>query len=193
MLIVPRPNRHRFLYFVRHGQYQRTAAHPDGTLTELGRFQASALGAALRDVPVDTIWSSTMYRAEETAQIMVDRYFRNLTVSRSNLLREKLFPCDREYWATAPPDKRAPEDRLDRIAERWLRRSNRERHEVVVCHGNVIRAVVTRALGSEIGNWVRMGSFNCGLTRIACWGDGRVSVLSYNETGHLPPNCVTVG
>ncbi len=192
MHYIRRPNRHRFLYFVRHGQYVRTAEHADGTLTELGRRQAEALAVRLQDLGLDTIWSSTMYRAEETAEIIAARHFPHLQVQRSTLLREKMFPCD-EHWDSALPAHRAPDDRLDRIEQRWLKPSNRERHEMVVCHGNVIRAVVTRILGNDISNWIRFGTHHCGLTRVVCWDDGRRSVMSYNDTSYLPDEYITAG
>jgi broad specificity phosphatase PhoE len=185
------PNRHRYLYFVRHGQYVRTPAHRDGELTDLGVRQAERVADRLASLPLDAIWSSTMYRAEETAEVIADLHFPHLEVRRSTLLREKLFPCDRQLWRDAPARFRAPEDRLERIASRWLRRSNRERHELIVCHGNVIRAIVTHILGVDVDAWIRMGTANCGLTRIACRDDGRRMMLSYNETAYLPRDFVT--
>ena len=192
MHYIQRPNRHRFLYLIRHGQYVRTEEHPDGTLTELGRRQAALLAERIQDLAVDTIWSSTMYRAQETAQIIVDQHFPHLEVQRSTLLREKLFPTEDERWDNASARHRAPEDRLQRISSRWLRRSNQERHELLVCHGNVIRAIVTRVLGAETGRWLNLGTHHCGLTRIGCWDDGRVSVITYNDISYLPDEYVSV-
>lgn len=191
MNFINRPNRHRFLYLVRHGQYVRTPEHPDGTLTELGRRQARALGERFQTLPLDTIWSSTMYRAEETARIVADQHFPKLELQRSTLLREKIFPCDRESWHNASERFRAPEDRIERIGERWLRRSNRERHEMLVCHGNLIRALVTHILGNDVQRWIRLGTVHCGVTRIVCWDDGRISVISYNESSFLPDDHIT--
>jgi len=189
---IKRPNRHRFLYFVRHGQYERSPEHPDGTLTELGRLQAETLATRIQDLPLDAIWASTMYRAQETAQIIADRHFPHLEVQRSVLLREKAFPCEHDAWVKALSRHRAPEDRLERIAARWFRRSNRERHELVVCHGNLIRAVVTRVLGSDVNSWLRMSTHHCGLTRVTCWDDGRVSLVTYNDVSYLPDEYISV-
>lgn len=186
-----RPNRHRFLYFVRHGQYERTPEHPDGTLTELGRRQAGHLATRLADAPFDAIWSSTMYRAWETARTIADQQFPHLEVQRSTLLREKVFPNER-LWDAARPQSRAPADRLDRIAARWLRPSNRERHELIVCHGNLIRALVTHILGISIELWPQLGTNNCGLTRVVCHADGRVRLLSYNEFSYQPDEYFSV-
>lgn len=186
-----RPNRHRFIYLVRHGQYVRTERHPHGELTELGRRQAAHLAERLADTPFDAIWSSTMSRAEETAQIIADAHVPHLEVNRSTLLREKIFPCDR-LWEKARPQSRAPADRLDRIEARWLKRSSQERHELIVCHGNLIRAIVTRVLGLEIEKWPTLGTNNCGLTRIVCRDDGNNRLLSYNEFSYLPDEYYSV-
>ena len=191
MHFVRRPNRHRFLYLVRHGQYERTPSLPHGRLTELGRRQAEHIADRLQTVPFDSVWSSTMSRAEETATVIRDRHFPHLPLQRSLLLREKAFPCDHAYYENARPGFRAPDDRVQRIAARWLRPSNRERHELIVAHGNVIRVILMHVLQNDLDHWINVGTFNCGLTRIVCRDDGRVVLWSHNETSHLPDEYIT--
>jgi len=62
---------------------------------------------------------------------------------------------------------------------------------VVVCHGNLIRYFVCRALKVPIVRWTRMNSSHCALTRILIRDTGAIRVVSYNETAHLPPKLVT--
>ncbi len=64
----------KFIYFVRHGQ---SAANllpvfqgPDDPLTDLGRTQAELVGSYLRTVEPGVILTSTMPRAQETAEII---------------------------------------------------------------------------------------------------------------------------
>jgi broad specificity phosphatase PhoE len=65
------------------------------------------------------------------------------------------------------------------------------RYEVVVCHGNIIRYFVCRALQAPPEAWINTDINNCGLCEIVVKADGRVMLLSHNDTGHLPPNMRT--
>ena len=48
-------------------------------------------------------------------------------------------------------------ERLDRLFDKLFIASRaRETHEIIVCHGNVIRYFVTRALGVDANAWVNM-------------------------------------
>jgi broad specificity phosphatase PhoE len=40
-------------------------------------------------------------------------------------------------------------------------------YDVVVCHGNVIRYFVCRALQLPPEGWLKLATFNCGLTHLA--------------------------
>jgi probable phosphoglycerate mutase len=60
-------------YLIRHGQTdwnigRRIQGETDVSLNGLGRLQAEAAGKAMREIPVDVIYSSDLSRALETAQ-----------------------------------------------------------------------------------------------------------------------------
>jgi probable phosphoglycerate mutase len=64
------------LYLLRHGESEANVAHIfggraiDPALTAVGRGQARLQGMALRDVPFQAIYASTLRRAQETAVIV---------------------------------------------------------------------------------------------------------------------------
>jgi broad specificity phosphatase PhoE len=64
-------------------------------------------------------------------------------------------------------------------------------HEVVVCHGNVIRFCVCRALQVDPQAWLRLSVYNCGITTVRIASHGGVSVSQLGDTGHLPAAMVT--
>ena len=66
-----------------------------------------------------------------------------------------------------------------------------DRHDLVVCHGNVIRWFVTRALAVDPHAWLGMSIANCSLTVITVQADGAMKVLSFSDAGHIPPNLET--
>ena len=80
---------------------------------------------------------------------------------------------------------------IDSIVERHFRRARSTRHELLVCHGNLIRALVSRALGVKLATWLAMDIHHCGITRIAVQHDGSTRLVAFNDTGHLPVELIT--
>jgi serine/threonine-protein phosphatase PGAM5 len=63
-----------------------------------------------------------------------------------------------------------------------------DRRDVLVCHGNVIRWIVTRALGADRLHWLRMDIANASITVIAIRADGSVKLATFSDTGHMQPD-----
>ena len=74
----------RTLVFLRHGQYD---AESRGELTALGREQARVTASYLEAFRFDLVWSSTLPRARETADI-VATHLGGMRVRHTALLRE---------------------------------------------------------------------------------------------------------
>ncbi len=66
-----------------------------------------------------------------------------------------------------------------------------DRHEVIVCHGNLIRYFVCRTLQVTLDAWVNMDTHNCGMSTIQIQPDGECLLLSFNDVGHLPAHLLT--
>jgi serine/threonine-protein phosphatase PGAM5 len=180
----------RTLLLVRHGQY---AVSDGGRLTDLGRQQARVTGEWLAS-QIDakftlSLWSSTLPRARETAAI-VSESLAAPALRSVGVLREGIYSKIRGYELT--PEERAEDRaRADLAYAKFFRTSRAERTDVLVCHGNLIRYLLCRAIDVPPSRWVRMISNHCSVTRILVRGAGTVRVVSYNETAHLPPNLVT--
>jgi serine/threonine-protein phosphatase PGAM5 len=178
----------RSLVLVRHGQYDPESG---GSLTPLGREQAALTSAwlASRHPKVDAIWTSTLPRARETAEI-VRRPYPKVRVREAAVLREGLYSKVRGYDVSAE-ERASDRTRADRAWLRFFRVSRMDRLELVVCHGNLIRYLVCRALDVPTLRWTRMNSHHCAITTILVRDTKAVRVVSYNETAHLPVSCVT--
>ena len=59
---------------------------------------------------------------------------------------------------------------------------------MIVCHGNVIRYFVCRAIGLDPLRWLDMMIANCSLSVIQVRPDGRTVLVSFDDVGHLPPD-----
>lgn len=65
-------------------------------------------------------------------------------------------------------------------------------YQVVVCHANLIRFFLCRAMGIEpAGRWGHFEINHCGVSRVDVSEHRPLKILSVNETGHLPPSLIT--
>jgi serine/threonine-protein phosphatase PGAM5 len=188
----PSPRGLRTIILVRHGVYDETDprdAEVGKALLPEGREQARLTGERLAGWParIDALRASTMTRARETAEIIGAAL--------------KLAPVpDRELRECEPPgygrmdmagvtagSKDSCAARIDGDFARYFRPSpDRDSTEVLVCHGNVIRWLVCRAMGADPKLWLSMSPANCSLTVIQVRADGTCKITAMGDRGHLP-------
>lgn len=187
----------RHLYLLRHGQYiSEGDPETDGTLTERGRAQALAAARCLAELPISTIYHSSMRRAVETAAVVAP-LLPAAAVRSSDLLREcmpaqpaldTLSPATRILFERIPPESfthGAAQAEQAFASFALPAPAGADLYELIVSHGNLIRYFVCRALGAPPALWVRTDIHNCGFSQIEIASDGRVLLRSHNESGHL--------
>ena len=106
------------LHLIRHGHYH--TGHDDplyGHLTDLGRQQASTLATAFDGFGAHTLWSSTMPRADETADIIAGS-MPGSRRKRSRLMCE-LIPAVPDYELSKLPGLEKRDARTRRPISRW--------------------------------------------------------------------------
>ena len=188
----------RTLYLVRHGNYDwEDERDPDvgKALVPLGVAQARLVATRLRMLPVRMtgLYSSTMTRARQTAQV-VHEDFPELEWIRSRRIRECTPPTWRKDIASkhdAEELKECSRILQEAFDEFFVPSPAGDRHDIVVCHGNVIRYFVTRALGVDPEAWLGMSVGNCSLTVIRVNPDASMKLLMIGDVGHIPPNLQT--
>ncbi len=177
----------RRLLLIRHGQYDE---REEGTkdLTALGRAQAKRIGKALVNDRIDAVFASTMLRARTTAALIAED--RKLMVHSTPLLCECI-PTKIGFYI--PPRTIAEgKKQADRAFARFFKKTKTTRTELIVCHGNIIRYFVARALGVPGTTWRKMAIFHASITEIRIHSDGRAVLFSYNDVAHLPPRLRTM-
>ena len=186
------------IVLVRHGNYTPDPAIDEKIgppLSPIGVAQARLAGARLRgELPQPgTLYVSPMQRARDTAAAIGAEF-----PGRAFEVVDDLAEC-------TPPTRRAdimakekPEDlaackaRLDRVFGTYFKPAQGSpRADLFVCHGNVIRYLVTRALGVDTEAWLEMSVGNASITRIRVEADGRFKVIEVGDVGHVPPNLRT--
>uniref|UniRef100_K3WI23 Serine/threonine-protein phosphatase PGAM5, mitochondrial n=1 Tax=Globisporangium ultimum (strain ATCC 200006 / CBS 805.95 / DAOM BR144) TaxID=431595 RepID=K3WI23_GLOUD len=216
--LYPRPPKTKHLILVRHGHYinahARYVSDSDQVLSQMGRQQAEFTGKYLEQLysrsPTRhdmTIYHSDMTRAVETAT-SISKDFGNCTLTSTRLLREGWpgRPYSSHQAASSQHEATNPEmDRID--AERmelafqtiFTPKSADEEdddeaysYQVIVCHANLIRFFLCRAMGIDpVGRWGHFEINHCGVTRIDVCENRPLKIISVNETGHLPHSLIT--
>jgi serine/threonine-protein phosphatase PGAM5 len=180
----------RYLALVRHGQYERKGGRPTEHLTPLGVKQAQLTAQRLRSLPITAIHYSSLPRAVETAEIIAQA-FPDVPFHKTRLLWE-CFPClpsNLSEFAPKIPAEKLAEYRAqaESAFDRYFKRARgKDKYEILVCHGNIIRYFVCRVLQVPPEAWLNMDSDKCGISEVKIGSDGRMWLLSYNDIGHLP-------
>lgn len=187
----------RTIVLVRHGNYVEDPAADARLgpgLSPIGVAQAHLAGARLAGMPrFDALYASPMQRARDTAAVIgMDLPGRHFTVVDD--LAECTPPTRRAEITKdeAPADLTACKARLDRMFATYFKpASGAGRTELFVCHGNVIRYLVARALGVDTTAWLEMSVGHASITTIRVEVDGRFKVIAVGDVGHIPPNLRT--
>ena len=195
---TPQSNAARTIILVRHGNYVEDPSVDPKVgphLSPIGVALAYLVAARLAGLPghFDAMFVSPMNRARDTAAAIA----RSFPGSHFQVVDDlaECTPPTRRVEVTAhekPADMAACAARLDRVFTTYFRPAvGHEQTDLMVCHGNVIRYLVTRTLGVDTKAWLEMSVGNASITRIRVQADGRFKVLSVGDVGHIPPNLRT--
>uniref|UniRef100_UPI0037E7C36E serine/threonine-protein phosphatase PGAM5, mitochondrial isoform X2 n=1 Tax=Semicossyphus pulcher TaxID=241346 RepID=UPI0037E7C36E len=196
-----KPKATRNILLIRHSQYNLSGNNDkERILTPLGREQAELTGQRLAALGLkyDVLIHSSMSRATETANI-ISKHLPGPGV--------ELFSCDllREGAPIEPvppvthwkPDAVYHEDgaRIEAAFRRYIHRADpkqkEDSYEIIVCHANVIRYFVCRALQFPPEGWLRMGLNNGSITWLTIRPSGRVALRTLGDSGFMPPDKLT--
>ncbi|CAF0732449.1 unnamed protein product [Didymodactylos carnosus] len=188
----------RHIYLIRHGQYTTRVDHEDKKhLTALGNEQAVLVGKALLDsnIKFTRFVQSGLIRAIQTAN-HVNEYLKFDKIEQDPNLNEGLpyipDPPGRIVEEIAKGNIEVETARLETAFHTYFHRpltnQTEDSHEIIVCHGNVIRYFVCRALQIPADAWLRFNLYHCSITHLMLGSNGRVVCLSmYNGIGLNTP------
>ncbi|XP_034398365.1 serine/threonine-protein phosphatase PGAM5, mitochondrial isoform X2 [Cyclopterus lumpus] len=196
-----KPKATRNILLIRHSQYNLSGTiDKERILTPLGREQAEFTGERLAALGLkyDVMIHSSMARATETANI-ISKHLSGLGVDlvSCDLLREgaPIEPVPPvTHWK---PDAVYHEDgaRIEAAFRRYIHRADpkqkEDSYEIIVCHANVIRYFVCRALQFPPEGWLRMGLNNGSITWLTIRPSGRVALRTLGDAGFMPPDKLT--
>lgn len=197
-VVAPQAHAARTIVLVRHGNYVEDPKI-DGKigphLSPLGSAQAHLAGARLAGMPerFDGMFVSPMQRARDTAAIIGGS-----VPGRRFEVVDDLAECTPPTRRTEvgkdekPDDLAACKAQLDRAFERFFKpATGKPQTDLLICHGNVTRYMVTRALGVDTAAWLEMSVRHASITLIRVEADGRFKVIAVGDAGHIPPNLLS--
>ncbi|GMR35406.1 hypothetical protein PMAYCL1PPCAC_05601 [Pristionchus mayeri] len=185
----------RTIVLIRHGQYdEETKPH---ALTPLGREQAILVGKRLAHLaekkPIDEVIMSTMTRATETANLILEQLPSSVARSSDSCLEEGApYPPEPSVGHWRPHAKKFFSEgaRIESAFRKYIHRASPRQKknsiDVIVCHANVIRYFICRALQFPPEGWLRMSLGNSSITVIVVRPEGSVSIRALGDVGHLP-------
>lgn len=195
---APTPARQaRTIVLLRHGHY---AADPKADpvlgpgLSPIGVAQARLAGGRLRGADrFDAVLASPLIRARETARVVAEDLESKIEIV------DALAECTPPTWRAVAVKDEKPEDmaacaqKLDVFFAEHFQpvEGDAARRELLVCHGNVIRYLVTKALKVDTMAWLGMSVHHASLTEIRVEPDGFFKIIAVGDSGHLPPNLLT--
>ena len=198
------------IYLIRHTQaegnlYRVMQGHWDGGVTELGWRQIGLLAERFKDVSVDAVYSSDLYRARMTATA-ISRWH-DLPIQTEPLLREinvgpwetkffadvahaqpekmRGFISDQEHWYLEGAETYAQV--RDRAYPAFARivKENDGKTIAVVSHGVTIRCLLSRISGDSLDDTEHIPlCANTGVSKLR-FEDGRFTVEYINDHSHL--------
>ena len=198
---------------IRHGETkwnaeERFQGHGDSSLTDTGRNQIMALGLRLRKIHFDTLISSDLGRAQETASIIAD--YTGHTVETDSRIRERNYGVLEgltvpeikakhseilEKLDENDPDYRVPKGESHRqhyernasfIDDLLLRRAGT--NIALVIHGGVLDSIFRYVAGLPLDHPRCFTTNNASLSLIThgtFYGTTRWVIETWNDIGHL--------
>ena len=198
------------IYLIRHTQAEGNRLRIlqgqwDGGVTALGLRQLDALAERFRDVKLDALYSSDLYRARLTA-LAVGRYhqlplhtepqLREIHVGRwetlffGNVAHEepelaRSFQVEAERWAIEGGETYAQVRERGYAALRRIAEAHPDQVVAVASHGGAIRCILSVILGMPLEQLHTLPVFgNTSVTHLF-WDGSRFTVDYMNDTSHL--------
>jgi broad specificity phosphatase PhoE len=190
-------------------------------LTLLGWKQAHLTARRLSTVKIDVIYTSSLRRAMETARIIALE-FENIPIRPSQLLWECIpaipdyalewhkkhehvdpdtirLPAEMKPWVGLWGEDTTIKEIEEGFAQAqaawekyFIPARGKDRNDIIVCHGNLMRYFVMRALQVPAEAWNNTDLYNCCINEIVIKNDGKIMLLSHNDNGHLPDEMKTL-
>ena len=199
------------IYLIRHAEaegnlYRRSQGQYNSNVTALGRRQIGALAERFRDVHLDALWSSDLYRTQSTAAAIL-KYHPDLTLNLTKRLREidvgvwednpwgnlsEDWPEQMRYFSNDPARWSVPggepyRDVIERIRSCVLDLAAQYEGKTIACvtHGLAVRSLLCDLNGIPSDEVWRLPYGDNTSVSLLTVADGQIRVEWFNDASHL--------
>ena len=206
------------IYLVRHAEaegnlYRRIHGSYNALITDNGFAQIKCLEERFRDIPVDVVWSSDLYRTMTTArsvyvpkglELHTDPQLREVNMGdwedhpwgeiyRTDPERMYQFNTSSPLWRAPNGDSLAEVGRRIEEAITRIARENPDKTVAIFCHGTAIRQFLANVKGLSAEEWSTLGhSENTAVTCLEYDGE-KFAIRFEGDCSHLPEEITTLG
>lgn len=191
------------LFLIRHGHYEGNynqvnspaAFDPNNPLSSFGRGQIERLANRLRGKTIKTVITSELKRAQESGEIIATHL--HIPIVSTPLLNElgffispkeiMSFERNEENYIKAIKDVADASEKAIKFLE-GVANDHPGETVAVVCHGNIIRALVGEALKADVNSTIRLQVDEASLSILEFDGNDLFRLLRFNDTCHLETN-----
>jgi serine/threonine-protein phosphatase PGAM5 len=138
------------------------------------------------------VYASPLTRARETAEIVGKAIGKKPEILRE--LAECTPPTTRQdiMARMRPGELDTCASQIETVFTRFFRGTTGPDSTVaLVCHGNVTRYLISRALGLDPKLWLNFSISHASVSKVRVRPDGAMQVIAVGESGYLPPEMVT--
>jgi broad specificity phosphatase PhoE len=191
------------IYLIRHCQpdydLEKVVGEYNMPLSKTGLRQRQHLTKKLLTLPLDKIYASGLRRAQETAEIYIQKTKKNLQIDRrldeidwTDWYRIKYFNMSEQTREKKLQHHRRLDRELDKMqttARRALSdlvRHNSGRTVAIFSHGNFIKALLTGILDADVIGFLSLEIFQSSVSKLVVDRDGYIKISYINDASHLP-------
>jgi len=191
------------IYLIRHCQPDYTLKDALGDenmpLSELGLGQRKLLNKKLEQVKLDKIYISELVRAKETAEAFAKKHKKRMYVdSRLNEVdwtewyKIKYFRMSEKTRIKKIKEYKTLDKEMNKLHDKSRRlladiyKKNKGKRIGLFCHGNLIRAMITSVLNTDVIGFLSMEIYQSSVTKLVIDRDGYIKINYINNIGHLP-------
>ncbi len=191
------------IYLIRHchPDYRTRDALGDQNmpLSKLGKEQRKLLNKKLKQINLDKIYASEFTRARETAEDFArknkKKIFTNPRLNEVDWVdwyKVKYFRMSERTRTKKIHQYRKLDTEIHKLhgqARRTLaeiHKKNKGKRVGLFCHGNIIRAMVTSVLHTDVIGFLSLEVYQSSVTKIVIDRDGYIKINYINNIGHLP-------
>ncbi len=191
------------IYLIRH-------CHPDYRtkqivgdekmpLSDLGKKQRKLLNKKLEQIKLDKIYASEFTRARETAEDFAKKKKKRIyTEKRLNEVdwtdwyKIKYFNMSEKTRVKKINEYKKIDKKLNRLHIKTRRlladiyKHNKGKRVGLFCHGNIIRAMLTSIIHTDVIGFLSMEMYQSSVTKLVIDRDGYIKINYINNICHLP-------